>query len=108
MWMSFGPEITKRLDEYLSDAISREQFEDWFHRATLNLDLQDWPADASLVWAIKLRLAEFTSGHMSEDELRIALREVAQEYENTHATTDHTHLGAMTITESLLSVDTPA
>ncbi len=79
MWVSLGPEITSRLHEYLSGSISREQFEDWFHPTVLDLDLHDWPDDANLVWAIKLRLAEFSNGHMSEDDLRTALREITKE-----------------------------
>ncbi len=86
MWVSLGPEITSRLDEYISGAISREQFEDWFYPAVLDLDLHDWPNDANLVWATKLRLAEFSNGHMSEDDLRSALREIMKEYEGATRT----------------------
>jgi hypothetical protein len=109
MWMSLGPEIVNRLDEYSLGYISLEQLEDWFHLAVLDLDLHDQPADANLVWAIKLRLAEFSNGDMNEEELRGALREIAREYAQANEfTADRTEIGALVIIESSIFVDTTA
>ena len=80
MWVSLGPEIVSRLGEYLFGYVSLPQFEDWFHRAVLDLDLSDHPVEADLVWAIKLRLAEVSNGDMNEGELRDSLREIEQKY----------------------------
>jgi hypothetical protein len=113
MWVSLGPEIVNRLDEYFLGYISLEQLEDWFHRAVLDLDLRDRPADANLVWAIKLRLAEFSNGDMNEGELRAALLEIAREYAPANdLAADRTEIGTLVIMGSLIDssifVGTPA
>ena len=105
MWISLGPEIVSRLDEYARGHISLQKMEDWFYPTVLDLDLHDWPEDANLVWAIKLSLAEFSNGHLSEEDLRAALRGIAKEYEDAHGTIDHTDVGELMVTDSSLSVD---
>ena len=63
-------DIRKNLANYLAKKISLSEFEDWFvqnswdSQKTGNLELRE------LVHTIELRLSEFSSGHLTEQELR--------------------------------------
>jgi len=69
MEQSRSPEILEQLLRYLDDEISRDDLQDWlvplaWDDSSLDGEAQD------LVRSIQLYLAEFTSGHLMEDELR--------------------------------------
>jgi len=62
--------ITKNLSTYVTRKMTLKSFRDWF--IPESWDVEEW-ADLDLqklVYDIKLRLAEYTSGHWSEDDLR--------------------------------------
>lgn len=66
-------EIRDKLAKYLSSEISLRQFQEWFVPATW--DIQDsQPAHIlDLAYSIQLKLAEYTSNHLTENDLRRAL-----------------------------------
>jgi hypothetical protein len=67
-------EIYNQLVRYLAQEITLEQFRDWFDASTWNIEQSGANQDAlDLSAEIELRLAEFSSGHWSENELRSRL-----------------------------------
>ena len=54
--------IRERLAAYLASEISLSEFEDWFFPETWDVDQVDNLDLLSLVYGIKLRLAEFSNG----------------------------------------------
>ncbi len=66
-------QIRKKLASYLAGRTSLRAFRGWLSLATW--DIEGWaPARLQeLVYSIKLRLAEYTSGHWSKAELRTKL-----------------------------------
>lgn len=73
-------EIRDRLARYVTGEMDLSAFHDWLMQATWGLP-QD--ADASLrelVYKLKLRLAEYTNGHWTEDELMTLLRPFVERY----------------------------
>src|SRR5712692_6815584 len=66
--------IRERLATYLAKEISLHEFEDWFFPETWDVDQLGDLALTNLVYGIKLRLAEFSNGDWTEDELRSLLR----------------------------------
>jgi hypothetical protein len=70
-------EIRRWLAAYLAGEISLSAFEDWFVPATWDLHRSDDPVPNALAGEIKLRLAEFSSGHWTEDELKERLHHLA-------------------------------
>lgn len=66
--------IRERLASYLAGEISRREFEEWFIPATWNKAHERNPVTAHLIGDIDLRLAEFSNGDWTEDELCEQLR----------------------------------
>lgn len=65
--------IEARLQRYLAGADSLAEFEAWLVPETWDLSPQSDHAAHDLATAITLRIAEFTNGDWTEDELRDAL-----------------------------------
>ncbi len=64
-------EIREQLANYLAGELSRPEFEDWLVKNSWNIHQAPEAVDAkSLVHSIELRLAEFSSGHLTEEGLR--------------------------------------
>jgi hypothetical protein len=70
MTNSLDHEIQQQLGWYLRGEISLADFEAWLVPATWDVSPQSDPAAHGLATAITLRIAEFTNGDWSEDELR--------------------------------------
>ena len=66
--------IFEQLSRYLGNQISLDEFEDWFVQASWNAHLESDPVARKLVSAIELKLAEHSSGHLSETDLQEELR----------------------------------
>lgn len=66
-------DVQRCLATYLSGELSLSQFRDWFDAETWNLDMKPDTALGEIVGEIELRLAEFTNGHRTEDDLRYHL-----------------------------------
>lgn len=74
-------DIRSRLSSYLAREMSLEQFEEWFIPATWQVHTSGDLDAVELAGTIKLRLAEFTNGHWTEDELREQLIPLVTRYE---------------------------
>ena len=72
--------IREQLARYLASEISLHEFEDWFFPETWNIDQTDDLNLLNLVYGIKLRLAEFSNGDWTEDELHSRLRPFTEQY----------------------------
>ena len=63
-------EIQEALESYLAGDISLSDFEDRFVQASWNIHKSNHPEARGFVHSIELRLSEFSSGHLSEDDMR--------------------------------------
>ncbi len=73
-------DIRDKLAEYLNSEVSLRQFQEWFVPATW--DIQDsQPAHVlDLAYSIQLKLAEYASDHLTENDLRQALSPYIQHF----------------------------
>ena len=67
-------EIREHLQRYLDGTNSLQEFEQWFVTRTWNVEQLNLPGSARLTHEINLRLAEYTIGHRSLDDLNDLLR----------------------------------
>jgi hypothetical protein len=74
--MVSSSQIRHRMFEYLRGHIDLATFEDWFVQSTWNIHLAGSRAAEVLTFAIEESLSEFSSEHLSEDELRSELTEI--------------------------------
>jgi hypothetical protein len=63
-------EVRAKLEELLSDELGLEDFEDWLVQRSWNMHLDSSAVAQDLVSAIELALAEHSSGHLSDEQLR--------------------------------------
>jgi hypothetical protein len=75
--MANAIEIRQRLLEWLDGSISLRQFEDWFVPATWNAHRENNPEAESLADEIEINLSEYSGGQQNIEQLRGALRELA-------------------------------
>ena len=75
-------EIRRWLTRYLSGEISLREFEDWFVPVSWDVEKTENNFAIELAHTIELRLAEFSSGHRSEDDLQSSLRPLVQTLEH--------------------------
>jgi len=61
-------EIRERLSDYIAGRITLRQFQEWF--VPVAWDLAEKPDELSIASEVEARLAEFTSGHWTEQELK--------------------------------------
>ena len=73
-------EIRDWLARYLAREIPLEEFEDWFVRQSWNMQEGSPEAAQRLASAIELRLAEHSSGHLTEEDLQRELRSFVTSY----------------------------
>jgi hypothetical protein len=98
--------IRDRLASYLAGEITLRQFEDWFVPASWNRAGQGNASLDALIGEIELRLAELTSGHRTEMELRELLSPLVTHYvidaATTHTAADNIliRMGAALLPES--------
>lgn len=62
--------IRKKLIEYVTSRISLQEFQRWFVPATWDVHLSGEQGAVDLAYRIELCLAEYTSGHLPENQLR--------------------------------------
>jgi hypothetical protein len=70
--------IREWLSRYLRSEVSLRDFQRWFVPTTWDIDRTDALAARELAALVDLRLAEYTSGFWSEDELRQLLRRAVE------------------------------
>lgn len=73
-------EIRSQLAKYLAGQSSLSAFQEWFVPRAWNIEKRADPAAVELVHEIDLRLAEFSNGDWTEEELRSKLRPLAMHY----------------------------
>ncbi|MBX3278529.1 MAG: hypothetical protein KF868_11060 [Acidobacteria bacterium] len=71
-------EIRQHLIDYLTEKVTIQEFQEWFVPATWDIDQTDNQSAKDLANDIELALAEFTSGHLDEEELHRELLPLAQ------------------------------
>jgi len=76
-------DVQRYLADYLGSKISLPQFRDWFDAETWDLDLHTNMPLGQVVGEIELRLAEFTNGHRTEDDLRYHLESLLPKADNS-------------------------
>jgi hypothetical protein len=76
-------DVQRYLATYLNGEISLPQFRDWFDAETWDIDMQPDTPLGQVVGEIELRLAEFTNGHRTEDDLRYHLESLLPKADNT-------------------------
>ena len=72
-------ELQTHLSSYLNHAASLDDFRDWFDDETWGLAAEPDSPLRRMAGTIELRIAEFTNGHLSEDELRVLLQPLPHE-----------------------------
>lgn len=72
-------EIRQKISEYLSEALSLRQFQEWFVPATWDIHQAGIQEEVLLTGKVELWLAELTSGHLTEDELKYEMRRFLNE-----------------------------
>lgn len=72
--------IREQLARYLAGKIPLSGFQDWFIPQAWNIEGRADPLVVDLVHRIELRLAEYSSGHRIEDELKRALQPLVTSY----------------------------
>jgi hypothetical protein len=73
-------DIHNQLVRYLAGEIPLTAFHDWFDQETWDVDLQGNTLASELAAEIELRLAEFSSGHRDEDDLRRILHPLVRTF----------------------------
>ena len=71
-------QIREQLIKYLASEISLREFQRWFVTATCDLEAVENVSAFKLASDIELLLSEYTSGHLSEEELRSELRQFVE------------------------------
>lgn len=69
-------DLQAHLTQYLNNTTTLKQFRAWFDQETWGLAAKSDSHTRRLAGEIELRLAELTSGHLTEDELRKLLSAV--------------------------------
>ncbi len=72
-------ELQSRLVDYLTGNSSLSEFRDWFDLETWGIAAESDSLVRDLAGEIELRLAEFTNGHLSENEVRRHLKNLLPE-----------------------------
>lgn len=70
-------EIRKELVRYLSGKISLQDFQTWFIPTIWNIDKTKNQTTEALAYEIMLRLAEFSNGDWTEDDLKLKFSSLA-------------------------------
>ncbi|SRR6266852_4440143 len=63
-------ELRRKLIQYILGNISLREFQQWFVPTTWDIHLSTEPGAIDLTYKVELRLAEYTSGHLPENQLR--------------------------------------
>lgn len=73
-------QIREKLAQYLLSRISLREFLEWFTLSTLDVDRVGNDAARELSYDIESALAEFTNGHITEQQLRHEFLAIASNY----------------------------
>lgn len=76
--MVSGSQIREQLEMFLDGRIDLDAFEDWFVQNTWNIHQSGSHFAEALTFAIEESLSEYSSYHLTEEELRSELRSLVQ------------------------------
>ena len=71
-----GFELQDQIVRYLAGRISLREFRNWFDSASWNIEIGPDSRVYAMFAEIELRLAEFSSGHWTEEELQGQLKKL--------------------------------
>lgn len=74
MESSVDTAIREALRRYVGGKITIDEFQDWFVPQSWNIHQRADPSTVDLAYEIDLRLAEYSNGDRTEDELKRILR----------------------------------
>ncbi|MER3437908.1 MAG: hypothetical protein C4346_10140 [Chloroflexota bacterium] len=80
MSSSLTDQLYDQLGRYLAGVQTLQELDQWFVPATWHVDPSADPELADLAGEVYLRVAEFTIGHRTEEELKTLLRGIARDY----------------------------
>ncbi|HUG94249.1 MAG TPA: hypothetical protein VML55_25695 [Planctomycetaceae bacterium] len=69
-------DIRIKLGEYVTCQVGLEEFHDWLSPVLWDIEDQGEPGAADLAYSIELAIAEYSAGHMNEQELREELEQL--------------------------------
>ncbi len=73
-------QIREKIGRYLRSELSLDQFEEWLVERSWNMHRDSDEAAQKLASAVELRLAEYSSGHLDDAQLRDELRQFVTNY----------------------------
>lgn len=73
-------QIREQIARYLENKVSLDSFEDWIAQRSWNMHKDSDPLSQKLASAVELRLAEHSSGHLDEANLRAELVQFVTKY----------------------------
>ena len=76
--MVSSSQIREQLAMFLDGRINLDGFEDWFVQNTWNIHQSGSRSAEALTFAIEESLSEYSSHHLTEEELRTELRSLAR------------------------------
>ena len=100
MYFQSEIEIREQIARFLAKEISLDTFEDWFAPRSWNFHQASSQVLREMVSEIELLLAEFSSGHLTEDDLRSRLGHFATVYRISFDTTSSPVFFTFTASES--------
>lgn len=75
MASSFERDLCDAVGAYLAGERSLQEFQEWFVPRAWDMDVADVSTAAEVASGLELLLAEFSSGHWSEEELKVKMTE---------------------------------
>lgn len=71
-----GFELQDQVVRYLANRISLHEFRNWFDVASWEAEIEPNSRLYAMIAEVELRLAEYTNGHWTEEELREQMRKI--------------------------------
>jgi hypothetical protein len=72
-------ELQDQIVRYLANRISLGEFRNWFDAASWDAEIDSKSELSAMIGEIELRLAEYSDGHWTEEELREQLKKVVRD-----------------------------
>ena len=63
-------ELKNKVGDYIAGRVSLEEFEDWFVSLLLDEEAKKDPVLSQRVYDVELKLAEYSNGYWTENELK--------------------------------------
>jgi hypothetical protein len=76
--MVSASQIREEISQLLADKVDLDSFEDWIVRNTWNIHLSGSSAAENLAFAVEESLSEYSSGHITIEDLREELKTLVE------------------------------